>query len=154
MKAILAPALCLVSIFGSAAFAAPEAAIVTFTNARIIEPVKGANVTAAYAVIKNETGKPMTLVISQVAPFKAIEMHETYEKDEKMGMRRIENLTVAAHESFELKPGGNHLMLFDPSREVKAGEQIEATFIASGKTIKTNFKVVKRGEKMNDHDHH
>jgi copper(I)-binding protein len=39
-------------------------------------------------------------------------------------MKQVKKILVPANSSIELKPGGAHLMLIGPRRDVKAGEQV------------------------------
>jgi copper(I)-binding protein len=39
-------------------------------------------------------------------------------------MKQVKKILVPAKSSIELKPGGAHLMLIGPRRDVKAGEQV------------------------------
>ena len=154
MKVNFTSALCfgLVVAFNASAFAASSKTLV-FSDARVIAPMTGTNVTAAYGVIKNESDKEVKLTISEVKPFKAAEVHETFEANGKSGMRKLEQIEIPAHQAFELKPGGNHIMLFDASRTVKVGESLNVRFMADGKAVTEKFKVVARDEKMADHMH-
>lgn len=158
MKVNIQSALCfgLVMAFQVGAQAAPSKSTskdIVFSDARIIEPMKGTNVTAAYALIKNESANAVKLTIAEAKPFKAAEVHETYENNGQSGMRKIEEINIPPHESFELKPGGNHIMLFDAARALKLGENVTVKFLADGKALTPKFKVVARDEKMVDHMH-
>lgn len=135
----------LVSLFSVFAFA--KSSTLEMTDARIFAPVKGSVATAGYAVVKNNSKKPVTLAIAAVAPFKAVEMHETLEKDGRMTMQKKDQFVVEAGHTLELKPGGNHIMLFEPSREVKEDETLSVEFLVDGKSEKFDFKVISRVQK-------
>lgn len=126
----------------------------TFSEARIVAPMKSTTVTAGYVKIKNETNAKIEVNVIEVKPFKAAEMHESYDKDGKMGMRKIEKLEIAANQTAELKPGGHHIMLFDASREVKVGEKLTVKFTVNGKPVEQAFEVQARANKKSEHDHH
>ena len=155
MKTNFTSALCfgLILALNSGAQAATAAKTLVFSDARVIAPMAGTNVTAAYGVIKNDTEKDVRLTITEVKPFKAAEVHETFEANGKSGMRKLEQIVIPAHQAFELKPGGNHIMLFDASRIIKVGEKLDVRFMADGKAVTETFKVVARDEKMTDHSH-
>lgn len=130
-----------VSVF---ALAASAHAAPVFEDARIYVPMKGGRATAGYAVIKND-GKQDAKLTSVTAPgFKAAEIHETFEKDGKMGMKKMDSLTIPAAGSEELKPGGKHIMLFEPSREFKDGEQLTLTLTVDGKPVSVPFRMTPR----------
>ncbi len=146
MKIILTNFLFVGALVSTNVFAKSMAPEISATEARILVPMNGTTVTAAYAVLKNNSAEAISLVITQVKPFTAVELHETYETAGKMGMRKIEKVLIPAHQSFELKPGGNHIMLFDPTDELKAGEIVDVNLSANGKAITLKFKVVDRSE--------
>ena len=128
-----------------------------YTNARILAPVKGSSTTAGYAEVKNDSDQPVLLKVLDAKPFKSAETHETYEDAGRMGMRKIEQIEVPAHETFSLKPGGHHVMLFDATRALKTGEKILVRFTENGKTRSIPFKVEDRNEKADgdsSHGHH
>ncbi len=95
---------------------------------------KGLN-SALYFKIENNSAKPDTLykVTSNIA--RHIQMHETYKKNDMMGMREIKNLEVKGNSSIEFKPGSYHIMLMDLIKDLKAGDEINFTlyFKTSGK---------------------
>lgn len=139
----------------SYAFAAEtHASGLNFTKTTVLAPLKGTTVTAAYGKIKNDTDAAITLEVSGAKPFKAAELHETYEDQGKMGMRKIEQIKIEAHQTFELKAGGHHIMLFDASRTLKKGEKITIKFKANGKPMNATFEVTQRNDSMMDHSHH
>lgn len=116
------------------------------TDARIFAPMKGSNATAGYAVIKNISQKSVTLVLKKAEPFQAAELHETIEKDGRMSMQRIEKLVIEAHHGFELKPGGNHIMLFDANKAVNENDVIHVQFDIDGHPETVDFKVILRNK--------
>ncbi len=115
-----------------------------FSDAIIYIPLKGSSVTAGYAVIENETKEAVTLTLQSVAGFKAVEVHQTLEKDGRAAMQKVENFVVAPKSRLVLKPGGNHMMLFDPLREFKPAEEINAIFIVNEKSQTVKMKIVAR----------
>lgn len=121
-------------------------ATVEVTGAKIFAPMKGSTATAGYAVIKNTSDKEVVLKVVKTEPFKAVETHQTKEKAGKMAMEKVESFKIPAQGSLELKPGGNHIMLFDPNREVKVGEELVVHFDIDGKTVESKFKVESRTE--------
>ncbi len=127
---------------------------IVFSDAKVYEPIKGTTVTAGYALIENGSSEDISLTILEAKPFKAVEMHETVEKDGRMAMNKIEKFVIKSKNKLELKPGGNHIMLFEPSRNVKAGETLNIKFLSNGKEVTQAFKVVLRTEKVEEHHSH
>lgn len=123
------------------------------TDARIFAPLKGTNATAGYGKFTNDSDKPVKFTIEKVEPFSAVELHETVEKDGRMAMQKVEELTVAPHQSVDLKPGGHHIMLFDPTREVKADEKLKVFLKVNGQSQDFTFKVTPRVKPAGHHHH-
>lgn len=127
---------------------------ISISDAKILVPLKGTPVTAGYGILKNNSAQEVTLKIKSVKPFKAVELHETVEKDGKVGMNKVEQIIVPPNGKFELKPGSHHMMLFEPSRTLKSNEQLVAEFEENGKTISLQFKVYPRETDSTDHSQH
>lgn len=142
-------------VFSMQTYATPaKKADVSVSDARIFAPIKGSNATAGYGKFTNETDKPVKFVIEKAEPFKAVELHETLEKDGRMAMQKVEEVSIPAHQSLELKPGGQHIMLFDAGREVKTNETLKVTFKVNGKSQSFDFKVIPRSETSSEEHHH
>lgn len=127
-----------------------------FNDPRIFAPLKGSNATAGYVIVKNEGKKDVTLVLKSVEKFKAVETHETVEESGKMSMKKVESFVVPAGKELELKPGGRHLMLFDPTAEVTEGQMLKVVFTANNKNTEVKFKVISRipkTESVSEHTH-
>ncbi|MCG8433849.1 MAG: copper chaperone PCu(A)C, partial [Gammaproteobacteria bacterium] len=82
------------------------------------------NVLAGYLTIKNTADTDLMLTKADSTSFRKIELHRTTEKDGVAKMRRIDKLTILAHSEETFKPGGLHLMLFDPVTPLKKGDQV------------------------------
>ncbi len=141
----------MIVLFSTFAFAKDISPIVDITDAKVFAPMKGSNTTAGYGKIKNLTSKEVNLKILGASPFKAVETHETKEKAGKMTMEKVESFKIPARGTFELKPGGNHIMLFDATREVKSGEELMIDFEVDGQLVKLKFKVESRTEQSGHH---
>ncbi len=81
--------------------------------------------TALYFEVENPTDKPDTLykVTSDVSNM--IQFHETYTKDDMMGMREVGEFVIEPESSLELKPGGYHIMVMKLKKDIKAGDKEE-----------------------------
>ncbi len=79
--------------------------------------------TALYFTIENSSATPDTLfqVDSYIA--KKVEVHETYSQGEMLGMRKVEMIAVKGKSSFELKPGGYHVMLMKLKKDINDGDE-------------------------------
>jgi len=84
----------------------------------------GAKVGAGYFTIRNKAEKPDRLVGASSAAAARVETHVVEKQGDVMRMREVKGYEVPAKGSFELKPGGPHLMLVDIRRQLKAGEKV------------------------------
>jgi len=83
--------------------------------------------TALYFNIEN-TGELADTLFKVDYEFAArVEIHETYEKDGMMGMRKLENIMIEPGNSFSLKPGAHHIMLIKLKKDINEGESEEFT---------------------------
>lgn len=91
----------------------------------------------AFGIIKNPTSKPIT-VIGATSPYAtAIQTHEMVMKDGAMVMaEKPGGFVIPPKGSFELKPGGNHLMFMGITKPIKAGAMVPITLITKdGATV-------------------
>ena len=104
----------------------------------------GAKIAAGYMVIRNKSATPDRLVGASSPLAARTETHVTVKDGEIMRMRQVKGYDVPAQGSFELKPGGAHLMLVDIKRPFKEGERIPATlrFEKAGE-VKVEFLVAR-----------
>lgn len=126
---------------------------VRFTDARIFAPLKGSHITAGYAKIENISGSVVEIRILKAVPFKAVELHETLEKNGRMAMQKRDVFKIEPQKTFELVPGGNHIMLFEPSTSLRNNQTINVVFKVGEKEVNVPFKIVPR-IKETKHQHH
>jgi periplasmic copper chaperone A len=81
--------------------------------------------TALYFVVENQSDVTDTLykVTSDVSNM--IQLHETFTKDEMMGMREVGKYVIEPGSSVELKPGGYHIMVMKLKKDIKSGDKAE-----------------------------
>jgi len=102
----------------------------------------GADVLAAYATLRNEGDEAVTIAGGRSADFGRVELHEMTMSGGVMRMRPLAGLVVAAHRETTLAPGATHLMLIEPKRALKLGDEVELElFDASGKAYFARFTV-------------
>ena len=80
--------------------------------------------TALYFTIENSGSLSDTLfeVSSDIA--EKVELHETYSDGDMMGMRKTEMIVIGGNSSFELKPGGYHIMLMKLKKDLNDGDKV------------------------------
>jgi copper(I)-binding protein len=85
--------------------------------------VPGAKVGGGYMTIRN-AGAADKLVSASSPVAARVEMHVHINDNGVMKMREVPGYDVPAKGSFELKPGGAHLMFMDLKRPLKEGEKL------------------------------
>jgi len=126
---------------------------ITVTDAWVRQPAEGQTRSAAYGMIANEGDTDITLIGGAV-PFDAtVEIHETLMDDDgTMQMQeREDGFVIAAGATFELEPGGPHVMMLDidPADFV---DDVEVTLIFDDGTELTVVAPVRSIDGM-DMDH-
>ncbi|HEX2704918.1 MAG TPA: copper chaperone PCu(A)C [Candidatus Lustribacter sp.] len=99
--------------------------------------------TAAFGMIVNESHEEVTLVKAEFAGAGMVQLHETVKSGDTMVMQeRKGGFVIPAEGTFELKPGGNHIMLMDLKSPLRTGTTVELTLVFSnGHTSKTTAEV-------------
>ncbi|MEU4792534.1 copper chaperone PCu(A)C [Micromonospora tulbaghiae] len=119
---------------GSASASASAAAgVLTVRDPWVKAADKG--MTAAFATLANDGDTDVTITGVSTDASRA-EIHEMAMTDGKMAMRQKQGgVVVAARSQAALEPGGDHLMLMDLTRPVRAGDQLDITLtFADGRT--------------------
>lgn len=86
---------------------------------------KSGDMTSVFGTLDNGSGTDahITQVSSTVS--EAVELHETYLENGTTKMREIDGgFVVPAHDTFELEPGGSHIMLMDLNQDLLAGDTL------------------------------
>ncbi len=118
---------------------AASASAVTATALTVRDPwVKAADsgMTAAFATLVNNTGADVTIE-SATSPASPLELHTMVMKDGAMVMQPKEGgFVIKAGGTHELSPGGDHLMLMQPTAAIKAGDEVTFTLnLVGGGTV-------------------
>ena len=149
----LAVCIFIFGVLANTAFAHADGGIVV-KDAWVREAPPSAPVLAAYMTIENHTDKDKVLTGVTSSVFKKIEMHKTVNKDGMASMEQQNELPIAAESAVKLEPGGFHLMLFNPAKTLKAGDDISFTLkFANGSTSIVNA-TVKKAMGGSEHHHH
>ena len=114
----------------------------------------GAKVAGGYMVIRN-TGAAVDRLISASSPAAAkVELHVHINDNGVMKMREVPGYDVPANGTFELKPGGAHLMFMDIRRPFKEGEKlpVKLKFEKAGE-VSAEFHVGRIGDRAAPMDH-
>ncbi|MDH7603384.1 MAG: copper chaperone PCu(A)C [Melioribacter sp.] len=84
---------------------------------------KGSN-SAVYFKITNNSAKNDTLISAESNSAEVVEIHETFNENNKMGMRAVKFVEIPAKSEVNFKPGGLHIMLINLIRNLKNNDTI------------------------------
>lgn len=122
----------LLALFGSLALAgcAPGPA---GDPPRVVDPwirmaPPGAGMMAGYLTLENPGEQPLELVAVSSPVFSSVEVHRTEIVDGVARMIAEPALTVPSGGRAVFEPGGRHLMLHGPARELGEGETVALAF--------------------------
>ncbi len=102
----------------------------------------GAKLAAGYMVIRNRSASPDRLIGASSPLAARMETHVTVKDGEIVRMREVKGYDVPAKGSYELKPGGAHLMFVDIRRPFKDGDKIPVTLrLQNAGEVKAEFQV-------------
>ncbi|HEV7165053.1 MAG TPA: copper chaperone PCu(A)C [Gammaproteobacteria bacterium] len=138
----LFPLMVLCVSFLPAAMAA-DGPTVRASHVWIREAAPGVDVMAGYFVLENLTDQSLALTQVGSPDFGAVMMHQSVLKDGQESMLEVAQIVIPAHGSIEFKPGGYHLMLMQPKKNLYSGDMVTLmlTFSdRSGLTIMANVR--------------
>lgn len=134
---------------------ARDAEDITITDAWISEAPPTVSTLAAYAKITNQSNEDKVLTSVSSPTFTRIELHLSMLVDGMAQMKKQDSLMIEAHNSIALSPGAYHLMLFNPEKPLKAGDNAIVHFnFSDGSSNTIDVPVKKRNYDGHDHHHH
>ena len=104
----------------------------------IRETIPGTSISSAYLTIRNPYQQALKLIVvtSKISP--RLELHEHSMTDSgMMKMRQVPHIMIPANSEVTLKPSGLHIMIFELTKGLMAGEQIPLTFIFENQQVVT-----------------
>jgi len=123
-------------------------------DAWILEAPPGMKVMAGYMTIRNDTGNTHDLTGVSSAQFERVEMHRTIIENEQARMEKQDIMTVKAGDTLKFEPGESHLMLINPLRSLKNGDEIDMSLILeNGNKLEVKTQV-RRYSEMQKIEHH
>jgi hypothetical protein len=121
-------ALSLVAVASAAGAQEAKVGALTVKGAVVRATPGGSANTAGYAAVVNAGAAPDTLVAAACDCAAKVELHEMSMAGGVMRMRRLDQgLTVPAHGSAALRPGGSHLMILGVKKPLKDGDRVKLT---------------------------
>ncbi|MEP7161176.1 MAG: copper chaperone PCu(A)C [Dermatophilaceae bacterium] len=105
--------------------------------ARAVPDVAAMKMTGVFGNIKNTTDKDVRIVSATTDASTMTELHETVSVDGQKVMRKVDNgFTIAAGQTRDLEPGGDHIMVLQMTKPIPAGTTVTVTLRTSdGKTL-------------------
>lgn len=88
------------------------------------EPPPGMSMLAGYMILHNPSSTEMTLTGASSPDFAAVEFHNSVMEDGISRMREETSLVLGAGEALSFAPGGRHMMLIAPDRELSTGDNV------------------------------
>jgi copper(I)-binding protein len=110
-------------------------------DAWIREAPPGAAAMAGYATLRNGTREALRCDAASGPDFGAVELHRTVVENGMSRMERGQVVELAAGGEARLEPGGLHLMLFRPQRELRAGTRTRLTLQCGSRSVSAEFEV-------------
>ena len=101
-------------------------------NARMVLNAVEGNPAAVYFDLKYEGDRGLTIRKAEVAQAGSTTMHDYGEYDFKVQMMEALPIAITKGTEVNFKPGGLHVMVFEPSPELKPGGKAEVTLTVSG----------------------
>ena len=136
--------LCFFTCFIKAAYA--NEASLSAEDAWISEAPPVSRVMVAYMTLKNTGAEDIEIVRAESDLYSSIEFHETIHQDGMARMVRYDSLKIGVNKRLELKRGGAHLMLFNPTKRLKAGDTVKIKFTTKNNANKTILIKVKKAQ--------
>jgi copper(I)-binding protein len=114
----------------------------------------GVKIAAGYLTVRNKSPSPDRLVGGSSPVAARVETHVHIKDGEILRMREVKGYDIPASGSFELRPGGAHLMLVDLKGPLKGGDKVPVVlkFERAGE-VKVDFEVRPLGGGSTEHKH-
>ena len=79
---------------------------------------------AGYVSLRNAGDAPLTIVGADSAAFRSVSLHESVEEGGVERMHALDRFAIVPGRSVTFAPGGKHLMLIQPARQLKSGDTV------------------------------
>ncbi len=145
---LLSSALLVMGFYSSAVFAHAEHhhdgdSEVIVSNAQVRVFLPASKSTVGYLSIVNHGEADITLTKAEIDSLGRVEIHEHAHVNGMMKMQKVDSLLIKAHQQLDFKPGGYHLMAFEPSELIKVGQELKLTlYFSDGNRVFTQAQVV------------
>ena len=115
--------------------------VVNNAQVRVFLPASKSSV--GYLNLVNQGDNAVTLTKASIENLGRVEVHEHQHVNGMMKMNKVDSLKIKAHSQIDFKPGGYHLMVFEPKEPLKVGQELKLTlYFSDGNRVFTQAKVV------------
>lgn len=97
---------------------------------------------AGYAVITNHDAVPVSLSSASSTAYRSVSLMRSRLAEDDSSMVPVEHISVPAHGSVALAPGGYHLMLSGATHPLKPGDKVPMELTVGGTTLQVVFSVL------------
>ncbi|CAM4172638.1 copper chaperone PCu(A)C [Vibrio agarivorans] len=109
---------------------------------------------AVFATLHNHSDKEVVVMSASTERAGKVELHTVEMEGDVMKMRQVPNFTIAAQQQLHLKPGADHIMLFNLDSPLKEGEVLSVELsLKEGDTLQFDAPVKKVMQGMKHHHH-
>ena len=98
--------------------------VIRINDPWVREAPPNAPTSAAYMIIENLSARQQTLTSVTSSAFASVMIHQTVNRDGMMQMEHKSQLEIAAKGKVVLAPGGYHLMLMGPKKNIIVGDKV------------------------------
>ena len=143
MKLSLSIILGLILSLSSAQMRAADSKI-NVSHAWVQEGPPSAEVLAGYMDLQNQSPQAQTLTGGRSVDFKSVMLHQTISKGGIAHMNHTPRIEIKPGSTLQLMPGGYHLMLMNPKKALRQGDQVEVLLeFQGGLVLPLKLKVSK-----------
>ena len=121
MNATMRRAAAIILLGSTKAFAAGHLVV---ENAWIRNAPPGTAMMAGYGVLHNVGDAPVTVTGAESADFGSASLHKSSNTDGMEHMQPLGEITIAPGQRVTFAPGGNHIMLMQPKKELRLDESV------------------------------
>ena len=139
---MLKKAIILILLMGYMGCAPSEDVQVTDAWVRAIPPSR--DVTAAFLVIENKTDQAKILLSVESDAAETVELHTMKYVNEMMKMQKVDQIEIPAQSKGELKPGGDHIMMFGVNRPLVEGDSLSLSLRFADQTTQNVTARIKK----------
>ncbi|TAN05910.1 MAG: copper chaperone PCu(A)C [Rhodanobacteraceae bacterium] len=97
---------------------------------------------AGYATLSNSNAVPVTLSGASSTAYRSVTLMRSRLAEDDSSMVKVPDISVPAHGSVKLAPGGYHLMLAGATRPLRPGDSVPMRLNIAGGTLQVDFSVL------------